>query len=82
MADAFSSSPPDALVAPIVSATAITASASEIPATRGIHCNSAGSITVQFVGDTTTVSLSVLAGASYPYRVNKVTAGTGVVALY
>lgn len=63
-------------------AVAITASATEFAATRAIHTNTATTITVQFLEETGTVDLVVAAGATYPYRIVKVTAGAGVVAIY
>lgn len=70
------------LVVPAYNAVAITASATAFNLTRGIHCNEAGTIVVDFGGGATSISLVVAAGVTYPYRIVKVTSGTGVVALY
>jgi hypothetical protein len=61
---------------------AITASSTAFTATDAIHCNEAGSLTVDFANGATGVTLVVLSGVMYPYRIVKVTAGTGVLALY
>ncbi|MEN1729442.1 MAG: hypothetical protein AAGJ52_13480 [Pseudomonadota bacterium] len=82
MPDGFSGAPPEALTTPATRAVEITASASAFNATRGIHCSVAETITVEFVDSPTAVDLVVAAGATYPYRIVKVTTGTGVVALY
>jgi hypothetical protein len=81
MADAYSTYSGDEMAAPASSCVAITAGATEIVATRGVFCNTAGAFTVRFVGDTSTVELTLLAGVVYPFRVNQVTAGTGLFAL-
>lgn len=81
MADAFSDMSPDALQAPATQGEALTASADAFPATRGIHCNAAGDIVVDFVGGGSGVTLTVAAGQVYPYRITRLTSGTGVVAL-
>lgn len=69
-------------VVPATSFVALTAGSTEFAATRGIHCNEAGIITVDGADIGEGVDLVVLAGACYPYRITKLTAGTGVVALY
>ena len=80
MDDPYAYASPEALVTPgTKGGAAITASSSTFTPTRAIHCNVAETITVQFVDDTTTTDLVVVAGQSYPYRINKVTVGTGVV---
>lgn len=63
-------------------AVAITAGATAFTATDAIHCNEGTTLTVDFANGATGVSLVVSAGATYPYRLVKVTAGTGVIALY
>lgn len=60
---------------------AITAGASEIVATRAVFCDTAGAFTMQFVGDSSTVTLTLASGTVYPFRVNFVTSGTGLYAL-
>ena len=80
MADPFAYASPDVLVTPgTKGGGAITASADPFIPTRAIHCNVSETITVQFVDDTANTSLVVVAGQCYPYRINKVTVGTGVV---
>ncbi len=80
MADPYASMPPEAQVTPgTKGGAAITASSTAFTPTRAIHCNVSETIVVQFVDDTTTTSLVVVAGSAYPYRINKVTTGTGVV---
>lgn len=74
-------SSPD-LIVPGRSGVALTASANTIPVTRAIHCNTAGTITVQFVDDDATVDLVVVAGGSYAYQIQKLTVGTGVRGIY
>ena len=69
-------------IVPATKAVAITASANAFTPTRAIHCNEAGTLTVDFADGATGVSLTVTAGSCLPYRLVKVTAGTGVVALY
>lgn len=69
-------------IVPATKAVAITASATAFTATRAIHCNEDGTLTVDFADGATGVSLVVSAGCCYPYRLVKVTAGTGVLALY
>ena len=73
---------PRDMIAPAGNAVARTASATAFDACRGIHCSTAGTITVLFENDAATVDLVVTAGAFYPYRLVKVTAGTGVVTVY
>lgn len=69
-------------IVPVSKAVAITASSTAFTATDGIHCNEAATLTVDFANGATGVSLIVAAGACYPYRLVKVTAGAGVLALY
>lgn len=73
---------PRDMIAPSGSAVAITASATAFDACRGIHCNVSGTLTVQFENGASTVDIVVVSGAFYPYRLVKVTVGTGVLALY
>lgn len=70
------------MIVPATQGVPLTASASTIPMTRGLHCNSAGTITVQFARASSTVDLVVVAGGSYSYQITKLTAGTGVLGLY
>ncbi|MEM9969525.1 MAG: hypothetical protein AAF762_00280 [Pseudomonadota bacterium] len=80
MADAFKSWTADNLMTPATSAEAITASDDEFAATRGVHCNTSGDFTMEFVeGGSITLTLS--GGLTYAYRIKKLTAGTGLVAL-
>lgn len=80
MADAFDGIPPEAMVAPVVSCEAITAGSNEFTSTRSIFIGTAGNFTVQFVGDSSAVTLTLAVGV-YPFRINKCTAGTGLYAL-
>ena len=69
-------------IVPASQAAELTAGATAFTATDGIHCNEAATLTVDFADGATGVDLVVAAGACYPYRIVKLTAGTGVVALY
>ena len=53
-------------------------------ATTGIHAQASGTITVRLMNDTTDVSLAVVQGATYPYRVASVPAtnATAFVGLF
>lgn len=67
------------LMAPARNAFAITPHATtalaEVP--KGIHCNVAGDIACRFVDDSADVTLTLVAGAVYPYRLSHVrVAGT------
>lgn len=80
MADPYANMDADALSSPGTKGGAtITASANPFTPTRAIHCNVSETIVVEFVDDDVTTSLAVVAGNVYPYRINKVTTGTGVV---
>lgn len=81
MSDPYKYMTPDALITPVTSCIAITASATEFTATRGIRCNADGNFTVLFADDQAAVTLALLAGQDYPYRIIKCTAGTGLFAL-
>lgn len=81
-ADAWKNLPSEAQVVPASRAVPITASATAFAPTRAIHVNTSETITVDFADGGTAVQLEVVAGQVYPYRVVKVTTGTGVVALY
>ena len=82
MSDPYATWSSDDLVTQARRGVPITASADAFTPTRAIHCNEAGSITVDFAEGAAGVVLTVTAGAVYPYRIVKVTAGLGVVALY
>jgi len=58
----------------------------DIDTTSGFHVNGSGNIKVDMYQGSTAVTLAVVAGVSYPYRVTKVystdTTATGIHALY
>ena len=82
MADPFATWPVDAMNSPATRAVALTASATAFDACRAIHCDTAQSIVCRFADDTASVTLAVVAGATYPYRIKLLSTGTGVTALY
>lgn len=85
MPDPFRHWDADALMVPATRAAALTAGASDLAApTRGLHINTDGNITVVMADDAAadTVTLAVVAGMTYPYRIRRLTAGTGVVGLF
>lgn len=85
MPDPFRHWDADALMVPATKAVALTASGTDLDApTRGLHVNADGNITVVMADDAAadTVTLSVVAGMTYPYRIRRLTAGTGVVGLF
>lgn len=82
MADGFANWSPDALGAPATRGVALTASSTAFTACRAIHAGTTETITVDFVDGGTGIDLAVIAGQIYPYRITKLTTGTGVVALY
>ena len=78
MSDLFDKHAPG-LESPATKAFAITGADSVIldPIPRGLHCNAAGDLVAVFAGDdTTAVTLSLVAGTFYPYRVKIVKAAT------
>lgn len=81
-ANAWKNIPPEAQVVPASRAVAITASATAFDPTRALHISTDETIVVDFADGGTGISLTVVAGQVYPYRVVKVTTGTAVVALY
>lgn len=82
MADQFRYAPADAIMAPVTRPVAITAGSSEFDASRGVFCNVAGTFVMQFADDDSTVSMDLVAGSVYPFRIKKLTSGTGLFALY
>jgi len=84
MADNYESFNPG-LESPVVNASALSASDSEIDVTRALHVNASGTITVQFADGTDDVALVVVQGQTYPYRIKKlktVAGGAVVIGLY
>lgn len=80
MADDFANASPLEQMVPGKSGGAVlTAGAGVIRATRAIHCNVSETIVVKFVGDSTDTTLVVVAGTRYPYSIDSVTTGTGIV---
>jgi hypothetical protein len=58
----------------------------DIASTRGFHVNGAGDVAVRFKGGDSSITLTVVAGQTYPYQITRVystgTTATGIVALY
>jgi hypothetical protein len=81
MADAHAARTAASIITPATQCVAITAAATEIVSTRAVFCNTAGAFAVQFVGDSSAVTLTLLAGMVYPFRINYCTSGTGLFAL-
>lgn len=55
-----------------------TASATPFEPCKGFHANQAGTVTVKFVDDTSTVDLVVVAGVSYGYEIKEFTVGASI----
>jgi hypothetical protein len=72
------------LVENIVAITPSDSTAVEL--TSGFHVNASGDIKVDMYQGSTAVTLAVVAGVSYPYRVTRIyntdTTATGIHALY
>lgn len=73
----------DVIVGAVKGGAAITASASDIETCRGFHANLSETIIVHFCEDPTATltTLIVVAGQMYPYWIDRVTQGSGVVPL-
>ena len=80
--DPYAGRPPEAMVTPGVSMVALTAGAGAFTPTRYVHCNTDGSFTLIMSGDSSTVTLTMVAGTVYPYRVKQLDSGVGLVAGY
>ncbi len=73
MPDPYSSMS-DTLVSPASNAFNISASSDDLAyIPKGIHCNASGTITCDFLNGATGLSIAVVAGMYYPYRLKKVT---------
>jgi hypothetical protein len=81
MADAFRDRTAPELITGATRCVALTAGATEIVATRAVYCNAAGDFAMQFVDDSASVTLTLVAGVVYPFRINFLTSGTGLFAL-
>lgn len=73
--------PYGAQIAPVENAVSITASASDFAGTRSIFIETAGSFTIQFVGASSAVTMTLPVG-THPFCIKKCTAGTGLWACY
>jgi hypothetical protein len=81
MTDAYRDRSAGELITGATSCVAITAAATEIVATRGVFCKTAGDFVIQFVILSSAVTLTLTAGSVYPFRINFCTSGTGLYAL-
>ena len=80
MADRFSTNAESPSSPPQRAATVTPNDSEDLPdVTKGIHCNAAGDLVAIFKGDDTAVTLNLLAGRTYRYRLRRVLA-TGTTA--